>query len=190
MAAAYVTVSLHSRPEFPKLCAFTGAANPRKWVTVRKVRSRIVIPIPFLGFIAPKDVVRFRLPASVTTAGIDKILGRIGLVAGVLLFLAYFILRIAAAGSSPAQRVPRPYQPEEGGISWVTLAFVILGTYIISKILRRINLRAVKIVGTELHSMELCFHREEYAKAFCTLNNLNCHSEPEKQRRASGRQAA
>jgi hypothetical protein len=187
MGATYVTFSPHSNPEFPAMCPFSGAANPRKWVTVRKTRSRWVLPVPFLGFIVGSNAARFRVPAAAHIAIIDKVLARIGMAAGILLVLAYFIAHIAAAAGSAASNTPQRYEPDDNkGMSWATLLLIVLGTYIAARIFRRINLRAVKIVDLQPNSTELCFNREDYAKAFCEMNKLPGYALSARQRRLAG----
>jgi hypothetical protein len=189
--STYVTVSVHSRPEFPAVCPFTGAANPRKWVAVRKSRASWLLPIPFLGFIVARDVARFRLPASSFIVSVDKLLGRITLVCGLLIVFALIVLRIAGAFFAADQTgVPRAANRDEGGVSWLTIALVVIVANAVAQIWRRLNVRAVKIVELSPNGMEIRFRREDYAKEFCALNALTCHSEPSWERMAARKRQA
>ena len=187
MALAYVTIPLQRRLEFPDSCPFTGSPKPHRHVMIVYPRIRWRLPIPFIGSLLRTPVTRLRIPASSSTANIDRWLGRLTLLfVGVVLIVHFFgnILFVTTAQNDFA---PAPVQVAERNGSqpmWLWLFLGGIGLYWICKLLSIFNLRAVSIVQRGSASAELCFKRVEYAREFSQLNQLACHDRSLKARHA------
>jgi hypothetical protein len=186
MGSSYVRIGLGPRLKYPKLCPFTGTVNPRKFVTVRYPRLGLRIPIPILGSLWEERTVGLRFKASGTKAAIDMGLKAVTVVSGVILFFTHFLSKMwQAAIENEHYRVPVSSQSDGSGI--VIGIFLVIGIYLVSKILRAVNLQAVKIMNRDGNLVEVRFNRADYAKEFCELNGLVCHTRPFKERQAERR---
>lgn len=185
MPKAYVRLPLSggSRLIFPKFCPFTGSANPRQLVPVRHPRFGLRIPIPILGSIWANRTTRIYFPASYIIAAIDILMAAIGILIWLLLFLTRFFGSMFAAQSDEVTRIAGR-SGQSDGIYFLKAALIVLGIFIACKIIRIINLRAVKIISVDGYSAEVCFKDENYARKLCALNELVCHDRPFKVRQA------
>jgi hypothetical protein len=181
MAKCYVRVPLGLRLSFPNLCPFTGIPNPPARVTVRYPRVGFRIPIPLLGTVWAKPTTRIRFPCSRLKGSIDNCLGVLGILIWVVFLISGIIGETAAKEGEEFWRITGR-ELNRDSINWTRIVLITLCLAILLKVLRVANLRAVRILGRDAFSAELCFRREDYARQFCALDELSYHDHPCRER--------
>ena len=183
MAKAFVRIPFNRGLEFPPECPFSGRPVAGKSVFVWYPRWRFRIPVPVLEWFWLEPTSRFRLPASAWVAHTDRAL-RLALVA-LWLAIAVLIFKTDIYRPRHTPRAPvRPTAADTAGRpkAWVWLLPAGFGLSALVKVIRLANLRAVEIVAADGMSVELCFQREDFAKAFAERNHFICKPESFRER--------
>lgn len=183
MGKTFVRIPFNRGLEFPPECPFSGRPVASKSVFLWYPRWRFRIPVPVLEWFWHEPTSRFRLPASAWVANTDRAL-RLALV---VMWLAIAVMIFKAdiyrpRGAPQAQSRPPADHTTERSKAWVWLLPAGYGLSALIKALRLANLRTVEIVAADGMSVELCFRREDFAKAFAERNHFVCKPESFRER--------
>ena len=160
MSARYVKVPIGDRIIFPKTCPFTRSQNPRSTVLISRSETQMILPVPFIHHFTLGQEARMAFPAVTWFAVVARVLSWLP----PILFVSGLII----GGKIIESR-------ETLG---VRLMFGGLVTAWLSKALKFIWVRRVRIIGFGMSSLHVRFGCEKYADEFCRLNDYGCHSKP------------